>query len=150
MLALLCGCASFRGPVTLPEDVVAVRLAPAVTQTLQMVHSRLMDHKKFPDHEWAWCLYGYVQNDTVYVEDMGVTEVGITETGATFQNCEGDGYVGFAHNHVPAMAQLYSGNPNADGCYFSVTDSNTFLKDERAVAMVVTCGQGTIIARGKE
>lgn len=89
--------------------------------------------------EFVLCLEGYQSGGTIFIDNFRLARMeNESATSVRYHPCEGDRYVGTAHNHPP------TGEPGSL-CYRSLPDRRSFAEDQRAVVDIVLCGTSTYL-----
>jgi hypothetical protein len=89
--------------------------------------------------EFVLCLEGYQKDGTIFIDNFRLARMeNESMTSVRYHPCEGDRYVGTAHNHPPT-------NEGGSLCYRSIPDRRSFAEDQRAIVDVILCGIDTYL-----
>jgi hypothetical protein len=120
-----------RLPVALgaPGDAAAaVVVAPKVLENWSFLYRHITEV------EFVLCLEGRNEEGVVYIDDFRLARMEeATASSVRYHPCEGERYIGTAHNHPPVEGA-------APLCYRSQPDRRSFEMDARAVVDIVLCG----------
>lgn len=89
--------------------------------------------------EFVLCLEGYQENGTIFIDNFRLARMeNESLTSVRYHPCEGERYVGTAHNHPPT-------GEGGSLCYRSIPDRRSFAEDQRAIVDVILCGIDTYL-----
>jgi len=122
---------------TLPSLPRGLRITPEVVNGMSQIQTEF-------EVETAYCLLGFVQDGTIFVEHMSPAFVAFQSPSMVkFTPCRGMNVVGWFHNHPPDL----------DGtlhCYFrSAADLNTLNTGLSFYVGVLSCNRTTLVYRFK-
>lgn len=89
--------------------------------------------------EFVLCLEGYQKEGAIFIDNFRLARMeNESLTSVRYHPCEGDRYVGTAHNHPPT-------GEAGSLCYRSIPDRRSFAEDRRAVVDIIICGIDTYL-----
>jgi hypothetical protein len=113
-------------------------MAPVVVKN-EILESWNYLYRHITGAEFVLCLEGYQRDDTIFIDNFRLARMeNESMTSVRYHPCEGERYVGTAHNHPPT----------GDGgslCYRSIPDRRSFAEDQRAIVDVILCGVDTYL-----
>lgn len=143
---VIAGCASlesqsrtFSGDkAAMPGDLPAAALngAGPVVVAPEVLDGWVFLYRFVTEVEFVLCLDGHKTGDQYYIESFRLARMEAANSSSVrYQPCNGERYIGTAHNHPPTTSSGKS------LCYQSLPDRRSFEADTRAVLDIVLCGE---------
>lgn len=113
-------------------------VAPVVVKK-EILESWNYLYRHITNVEFVLCLEGFQKEGTIFIDNFRLARMeNESLTSVRYHPCEGERYVGTAHNHPPT-------GEGGSLCYRSIPDRRSFAEDQRAVVDVILCGIDTYL-----